>query len=612
MKWFNNLMFLICIGMMFLYYPVQINAAETASIDNSFRQELNTKINNFFQEKQFVEAIEYLEALNAEKVAEENADSLYIEYYLMLTKTTYLDYLESEEDWENYYNSYQDLDIEIIETAEYLVSEYSVSGVIVDVQSLAWKAYMREEDKEAADGAFDALVDMVIAYTAEQGDIVKFKELADLVNSQAGYSQMNTLFAEYRDYLIETEADISSVDSLSEVARSYLETEDIDTAIIIYEHYMELLAEHYDTNESLEKLSMIADKFRHHGFSPAQDADFAETVYDYVQQKFGLEALSDMDMLARAYNLELNGQYERAFEEYKNFVKMFPDSQFIHEAYTRLGVISFYCLSKPEQGIAFFQKVLEDAGNSFNAPFCMYEMALFYQWNQEHDMARELYLQLSEGEGMFADLAAQRLAEIDEGDQMQSDLTSLFDLVLKEKTEDSTIIMELTAQPDRGIVGEEIILTGVAQDFSAGTVQPSFSYEWLRDTGTSGDPGNVTEFKTTYDTPGPKIVCFSAEVADSRAVIGKVIWIYELAVSMPETEEVKTGESVDFKAQISPPITEEDYLKWAWTLSGPEEVSGEGKEFSAVFAESGSYEGQLEISNGEIKAVKKFTFQVTE
>ncbi|MFH2136924.1 MAG: hypothetical protein ABII88_00260 [Candidatus Omnitrophota bacterium] len=602
---------LLVLGGMLLLCAAEVRAADNPSADEAFLKRLTETVSNFLKDEQFLEAVEYLDKMHQQKDAGEVNDLFYIEYYILLTKSQYLDYLAIKEDWQDYYNSYHDLDTQIINKAKQLVDKYPLAMTSIDIQYLAWKAYVREED-EAESSVFDKLVSMVISYTAKKGDIVKFKEVADLVGHESGGAYLEKLFKGYQDYLISKKADIPGIESLAEIAQRYMEEGRNDMSRVVYERYMSLIRGRYPREQGIAKLSLVADKFRADGFSQAKDAEFAEIVYSYIEEHFGSDALAEKEVFSRAYNLELSGNYERAVEEYKKFVKTYKESDFLAEAYSRLGIINFYVLAAPEQAIAFFQKAMDISPESPLVLLCIYETALYFQWKEENEKARELYTRLVESNDNLAALAKQRLEEIDSGAGMPENLKNLFNIIFT-PVQESTVVLTLTAEPEKSFVNQPVKIIATAQDFAAGTVQPLFVYDWLRDTGKTINPGNVTEFTTEYESAGPKVVCFIATLGDSKSAICRAPVVYDVKISSPLKGAVlKIGEQIDFKAEFFPFTYEDEKVTWQWNISGPETISGAGKVFSGVLNTLGTYTGELKGSLGAAHQIKKFDFKIGE
>ncbi len=574
----------------------------------AYSLDLKSQAEDFLRQERFADLLDFLDILRMEKG--KDIAELQIEYYSVLAKSKYLDYLEQKEDWENYYNHVDLFNAEIIKSAKDFVGNNPASLETIDMQYLAWKAYIRDEETASAEEAFNRLIDLVIAYTEENADTAVFQEIAERLSNEGRVRQLNKLFESYKEFLAEN-AGSDSIERLGVIAEEYFKKDKIETAIVIYGHYIDLVLRQYSQAKAQLVLNDLAGKFREHGFTPAKDADFAEKIYELITQKFGRDALGEEALFARGYNLESLNIYDRAQEEYKYFVKKFPESVFLPEVYTRLAIINLYSFGQIDIAQMFFQKVADDFSNSPYAPFCTYNAAMILQWQSEDELASRLYSILLASGGLFSEAAKDRLDEIKNKQKMDEDLRYVLEYL--SATEDSsTIMMTLQSRPQRAFVGEKVIWSATAQDFSSGTVQPSFTYEWSGDTGSNDDPGNTAKFSTTYTKALPHLVCFSALVAQTQGMICRALWVHELKVKTPDnTMSFKAGVPVEFSAEVFPRSIEDKGILWQWKI-GAEAVDVKGNKFLHSFDVPGRYEIELTANILGIRILKKINVDIVE
>jgi len=574
---------------------------------NIFSLELKPHAEKLLKEKRFTELFDFLDTVKKES---KESDEPQIEYYSVLSKSMYLDSLEEEEDWENFYNNVNKFNAEIIKTANNAARKYPVSVEIVQMQYLSWKACIREDDQEAADEAYNELINTVIKYTEESNDISVFKNIAEKISDEGKVRQLNELFSSYKDYLSRNNAGISSIETLGKLAEEYLKEGKVDTAKVIYKHYISLVLKNYPKEKARSVLIEICEKFRSHGYYKAKDAGFAEEVYLYLTENIEQGVLKEENLFARAYNLEMMGNYRRAQRQYENFIGAYPQSKFIAEVYTRLGIISLFVFARPEEAQRFFKKVIEDFPNSFFSPFCMYHGALIYQLNGRKQNASPLYAKLIEDKGMFSKAARQRLDEIKNKTRMDENIKKRFDSIFN-KDEKSSIMLTLKSEPERAFVNEPVIWDATAQDFSSGSIQPVFTYKWGGDTGSNDEPGNVTQFSTSYGEASPYIVSFIAKTGDFENIISRCLWVHELIVNLlPGDNTCKAGTLVELSAAISPVSIEDVKAGFKWKIPSLG-ITQEGKNFQYTFDKRGSYDVELEADIGGI-TVKKFKIEVVD
>ncbi len=577
------------------------------SAQSDLTEQLREKTREYFQAHRYEDYLAWLNGLRKEKDLSEE-QKLSVDYYSALAKSRYLEYLEQNEDWAKYYELYHQLDQEIIAAAEAIVATYPVSDLVVDSQYLAWQARLREDESEAADAAFDKLSALIIDLTTTTGDLTKFRETASALSRRSRNAELNVLFDRFTESIEESADGKESVEMLAELAAGYLDEGNTETAKTIYRHYIELAARRYPKPESLEKIKAVADRFRHKGLKPDLDAVFAEEVYTEIDG-YDPGFISGRDSFRRAFNLEVTSDFNRAVQEYRNFLKTSEPGIMSAEANVRLGNIAFYEERDPEAGLVYYEKVISDYPDTIYADFCSYETGVYYQWRDQLEPAREHYNRLADGEGLYAVAARERLEEMQQEESLPSGIIRPLELLFS--MEDlSSVIMSLEAIPPRALTGSEVVLSGSAQDFSAGTIQPQFNYEWFRETGTEVPETNATNFTTTYPVPGPKPVCFSIQAMDGEEVICRWPWIHLLRISVPEKQVV--SQAVEFKAELLPAFDAEE-LDWVWKIEGPIKLFNGTREFSRVFESSGIYAGELTLLlDGAVVASRKFEFEITE
>ncbi|MBU4305302.1 MAG: hypothetical protein KJ893_06760 [Candidatus Omnitrophica bacterium] len=576
-----------------------------------FLSELKSKAEQMRQEGRLSELMDYLEKCRERELDTENL--LYIDYYSILAKSLYLDMLEKKEDWAAYFNTLHSFDKEIIDTARQYLRESPSAENVIDMQYLAWKAYNREEDEAAAAEAFKTLSALVVQYTEKNNDISKFQEIAGFLAEAGKVTQMNRLFSGYKDYLLKTSAGRESIERLTGIAEEYFKEGKPEIARVVYEHYINLALTRYSQEDGLSAGRRIIERFRNHGFFPAKDADFAENIYERLESNFGTDVFDDKEVFARGYNLECLGEYERANEGYKQFVRLFPKSVFLPEVYTRLGILNLYKLAGDIAALAFWQKIIDEYPDSSYGPWCMYQTAMFLQWKKEDEKAAALYRRLADKEPRWQELSQKRLKEITGRLGMERYERYPLD-ILFDPNHVSSIVLTLENEPMCAFTDKNMRWSATAQDFSSGTVQPLFTYQWFGDTGSSEAPGNVTQFTTTYSTAGPYLACFSAITGNSENIIFKDAWIYDIAVNFPLSGEMFTkGSSVNFNAKIIPATIEENIFQWDWSINGPETIQGQGAAFAHSFSQAGHYEAAVEILLEGMKlGEKRFAFDIVE
>ncbi len=560
---------------------------------------------NFVSKEDFIGLMDYFNRIKIESLSPD--ETFLVEYYSTLTKSLYLDDLEKKEKWQDFYNNMDELDEQIIEAAA-KYADAQINSELIDLQYLAQKAYLRDEDEQAAQEVFDNFVNNVISYTEKTGDITKFQEVAKIIAADGRKRHLNQLFVVYKDYLIANNADASSGQRLKELADEYLRAGQTDMAIVIYGHYIDFTLQKYEKAEAKEALMSICDKFRDHGFNAALDADFAEQIYTKLEKSFGPEVFLGTEIFKRGLNLEALGDYRRAQEEYKNCTKKAGQSQFLAEVYTRLGILNIFYQGNVDIGLRYLEKVSTEFADSDYADFCAYQAGLVLQYKKEVQKASEIYNKLINKDSIFSAQAVERKQEIDNETGLKQELADPFDMMFG--AQGSNIVMSLKSLPNRGFSNKDILWQATAQDFSVGTIQPAFKYEWFGAKGLNDSPGNVTEFKTTYDSVMPKLVCLIAKTPGSENAICRSVWIHDIIIDAPKV--IKVGQLFKCSAKIYPSTIQEEDIQWSWSIQGQKQIDFKGKSFDYVFEQPGRYNAEMLISIKDEQVSKKFSFEVVE
>ncbi len=281
------------------------------------------------------------------------------------------------------------------------------------------------------------------------------------------------------------------------------------------------------------------------------------------------------------------------------------------EIYTRLAIINLYFIGQTGRSLQFFQKVANEFSSSFYASFCTYNAAMILQWKQEFELASRLYSVLLASGGAYSEVAKARLAEIENKEMLDEDMRYVLEHIAGTK-ESSTIVMTLRSRPQRAFVEEQVTWLATAQDFSSGTVQPIFTYEWFGDTGTNDDPGNDAKISTLYKDAGPRVACFSATIAKTQGVLCKSIWVHELKIKMPQDNTVfKAGIPFELSAEIFPPSIEDKDIIWNWKISA-ENFEVQGNKLLHCIYVPGSYEVELMANIHSKRILKKIKVDIIE
>lgn len=561
-----------------------------------------------FEQHGYAEFLPILE--QRRRAAQNEAERNYVTYYQLLTQSSYLDYLEQEEMWKEYYELRKEFDAHIIATVRDVPKKYPVEAVVVDMQFLAWRAQLREENVAGAAAAFDELADMLFSFTAAAEDQEKFQEIAALVAQVGSAQQLNELLVRYRDYVLRHVSTTTSGEHLRQLAEKYRAAGDVDIAVTILKMYAQLVLESYSRANAMVEIRSVIDSFAATGFGPAPEAEVAEKLYQLAEEKFGADVWQEHDVFVRAVNLELAGRNPEAVTMYTRFAASFPQSPLLAEVETRRGFVLLFRLNDPLNGVLAWENVATRFADSPLANFCRYWAGVYSQWKGESPRARGLLQAIPESNWPYGAMARQRLTEIEAKGEVDRPVFTPFDRVFN-VARDNPVEMALAVNPGRVFLDQDVIFEGSAQDFSAGTVQPQFTYEWFGQVGQAGMPGNAPSFTTRYQTPGPQLVWMGAKTENTEGAIAQLAWNYEIAVTVPESGgRIAARQLATFAASFEPPLPDLPQLSWTWEFSGPVPQSVPGREVKIQFDEPGAYRGVVRVRAGERSWEKQFTLEV--
>ncbi|MCM8812826.1 MAG: hypothetical protein NC924_02675 [Candidatus Omnitrophica bacterium] len=597
----KNRVCMAAIGAALLIAAVGVQAADTAQ--DSLVQDLKVKSAALLDAHQYTELLAYL--AEQKKTQEPQYQSL-IAYYEVMATSLYLDYLEQQEDWKNYYEQINTLNPHIIRAARDFAAAAPDSELTVYVQYFAWKALLREED-EAEAGAFEKLVELLVRQVERSADVGLLKTIADTVNRDAGMERFNRIYDEYARFLQAKKATAQSVEYLAAIAAEYYRENFDETALAIYRHYVSLVYAAYPRQEAVKKILAIADLFRHTGFVRGRAPEFAEELYAGLHKAVGTAAFDAAAVVKRAFNVEMIGDYAQAVGLYEHFLQAFPADAAAAEVVSRLGVIAVYQTRQPDIGAGYFDRVIQQHAASGYVAFALYQRGLLAQWQDDAATARQCYAKLAEAKTVYAAEAQKRLEELNTGAPLAAAVKDFFEHLFKPQREDNPLELTLRVDPMKGMTGQAVDISATAQDFSAGTVQPSFQFDWYGDAGEKSPDGGAS-WQTQYAAPGIKIIGVCVRAEDTATIACAAPCMYEVRLS-GETS-VRAGEPLRLSAEIYPEAFETQAYRWAWRISGPETVIEQGPEITLRLSSPGAYAGEAVIYDAD-RMVGRRAFTVT-
>lgn len=440
-------------------------------------------------------------------------------YYIGLCRYHQLRYLEETRNWQEYFDRGSLYREELFQETLKTVSFCPESPLAIKAQVINWLEHKAQNDSLAKD-ALDKLISLLNNYVrqdapglySEEGkaytfglDMEVIKETADILQREGEPALAK---AAYNLYVSRLDDSKTAKEELRLAAESALESGNISLAEIIYERYINSIKGSFSKEDLAKELTVIAEQFRFN------DMAYAEKISAILEESCGTGYFSEELQYARAYNLQRLKDYSKAVQEYEKLVKNFPASLHINEAEFKLGVLYTYIISQKEEGLNYWQKVIERDSDLILVVESLYHKALISQYARYFDAALADYsgiLERVNNNPDFKELTERvhiRQKEIQEAKPIEYNLKTFLDVSLKKEgiIESQASALDLTAAPFKTTRGGQIKFSLNQPQIMTGCLVPELTYLW------SGDlsgiyPVPVTpEFSADYQTKGVKVV----------------------------------------------------------------------------------------------------------
>jgi hypothetical protein len=174
-----------------------------------FAQEnLEVLKDQYFKDNKYSEFIDYLKDLN------KKSPSAQISYYVALTRSRQLKYLEETQNWNDYFSFGDSYRSQIIEELKNSISPTVLDKLGIYARCLLWQFY-KDQDDAQEEGAREDLISSAIKYAAENKDIEPVRFVADTLFGYGNKGHAKKLYNIYVQKLIESE---TNEDKLKEAA----------------------------------------------------------------------------------------------------------------------------------------------------------------------------------------------------------------------------------------------------------------------------------------------------------------------------------------------------------------------------------------------------------
>ena len=195
----------------------------------------------------------------------------------------------------------------------------------------------------------DALLDLMASaqgYAKSGTEISLLKEVADtLFSYQEGLRSKEA----YRLYVaLLTRLDIKD-EELKKLALQFYQEGNLELAENIYDTYVTRINGSFLQEDLLKELKEAARLFSYKD-SGHYDLDYAESIFQKIEDIGGINAFDEDLIYMRGFNLEKNKSFEKTKNIYLILLKKYPKSRYIEEVLFKLGVISAYALRDSKRG----------------------------------------------------------------------------------------------------------------------------------------------------------------------------------------------------------------------------------------------------------------------
>lgn len=455
----------------------------------------------FLKENKYNEYVDYLKSILEKKKELEST----IDYYLALTRYQELKYLESTQNWNEYFDKGNDYRTQVESLAQKTIAAtQSANPINIYSRLLLWRLN-KDQDNSAQEDILNQLMVAVADFSKQAENSAAIKDIADTFQSYGEKLKAKELYKIYVEKLVAADTDNASLEA---AASGFYKEGNLELSEAIYDSYIDNLIKEGNKEKIISSLSSIAQQFSYSS-QGLKDLLFAEKVFKKLEEAVGKEAFSEDLEYSRAYNLEKTKDYLHAKEVYMDLAKRFPNFKRIEEVNYKIAYFDIYVSRDLKAGKEIFEKLSGNNSTSAVAISSLYQLGLLSQWSQDNAKAKEYYSKLIElSKDSFQEkvnLAKERLKEINDTLPMEYNLKTFLDVSLKDENKyyDMTKA-DLRSTPFKLKTNESINVSSSAYNGDSGCMQPELQYLW------SGDLGNVkTEisqgsFETKYQDNGIK------------------------------------------------------------------------------------------------------------
>ncbi len=458
----------------------------------------------------YSEFIEFLGSLGSKK----KVLGPFVDYYTAEARYCQLKHLEEKQGWDEYFNKGNDYRQDIEKRSEGAIAATGPKEPLnIYSRLLLWK-FHRDQADTLQETALNDLMGATLEYAQAAEDINVIKTVADNLSAYGERAKAKELYNIYVDDLLNS--NLSDAE-LKSAAFDFYKKGNLDLSESLYDVYIGRITKSPDTAAaSLPELIEIAKQYAYPRLGEDKDKLnhplYAEKIFAKIEELGGRQAFDEDLIYLRALNLEKSKDYAQAAAKYRQLLESYPDSSHRDEVNYKLGIIETYLNRNIDSGRGYFENLAGGATISPQMISSLYQLGLLSQYQGDLEKAKGYYNQLIEKAGeSFSDTAAsaqQRLGEIEAGKTLDYNTKAFMDLVLGGETPAvNAAASGLSASPVQAKAGENITISaGSVSVGETGCMAVELQYFWGGNSGTAPASSNASEFNTSFNDPGTKVV----------------------------------------------------------------------------------------------------------
>ncbi|MDP8260126.1 MAG: hypothetical protein P9L96_03885 [Candidatus Gygaella obscura] len=451
----------------------------------------------------------------------------FIKYYTASARFAELKQYEDSQDWQRYFDLKEDYFTviennlsEVINAISSSVNAFQIEALYLDWILEKQKTGFNENEK------LDALMEYIKDYDNDPSQFKLLKSVADRLLDEGLDRQSGIIYDIYAKKLIKNNL---NSDLLLKTAEDAFKDGRFKLARSLYTAYLEVIYSTASKQEYLEHIIRIINLFVDIGWQPGIDSDFAEELFQQLEENFS-EGFDATILFLRAYNLERMSFYQEAITQFRQFITRFPNDEKINQALFHAGMIELYLLNKKE-GLDLLKQIVDKNNKSGYLKSALYYSALYLQKEDLTEQAKAYYQKLKDIleadtiiDGKLLSLTNDRLNEINNTKPLENNLRFFMEAGF-----DSVKLLgnvSITPVPAKAYVNDNVEMASSYFVGNVGCFQPVLDFIWSGDLGSASVLNSTQQFSTTYSTQGPKIILLS--VKSAIELVGKHIAIIEI------------------------------------------------------------------------------------